>query len=690
MGGPYVEYALRALLVQALVDLRRMEVRIDTVEGQEPPSDTFVSVRIGDVQKQSRFTTTRTYRFPDPGDGRGNFGRLEVFKRIGHITVSFDNMKGEDQFIEVPCDLPDIGFLPMKLAVTGPAAAAAELPPIAKKGKAKARLDAAQKYLAEHRLEEILADAMREVIHEKPSDPHSFLSAMIMKHANPKGTLLPRLNASAERVQPEKSAPLRSLTGEKLPPISSTMRPEQVLARELVLEPAPEVQDLSEKKLKACKALLESARDGTLAAALAEVVGTTAEVVRPCNMRPSVGSWLVPRLDPGQPVTVRPTVDPDIESLRLQARAALFKSLSDGTLAKVLAASAEPPKAAPAPVVVDEVEQLRIEARDALLRSAKEGTLASLLSQGKGQSDVEALRKQARDVLLAAAQNGTLQTFLVGQKKAPEYPPGFRFKPSVGSWLAKKPIEVPRPWYYKKIEVKVEDDEQVMKELQDVIAQKDAEIEMLKATLRSSGLLSLASSSPSSTIKNFNLSSTLDREIVVLERELKVDAAVPPAPKPKPPTVAAVPFKDYFTKNMLSVDYNSLNLYSKFHSRPTVAQKAIAKALPSAPFSLRPSVGTWLMPVRKGVEVATVKSTSTATKSAVAVAPKPFHLRASVGTWLGYRNQEEERPKSVSILTRSDSMLKTMKQEELITGFQKEIHRRDEEIEKLRRQLNAA
>lgn len=658
-------------------------MRIDTVEGQEPPPDTFVSVRIGDVQKQSRFATTRTYRFPDPGDGRGNFGRLEVFKRIGHITVSFDNMKGEDQFVEVPCDLPDLGFLPMKLAVTGPSAVTEELPPIAKKGRAKARLDAAQKYLAEHRLEEILADAMREVIHEKPNDPHSFLSKMIMKHANPKGTLLPRLNASAERVQPEKSAPLRSITGEKLPPISSTMRPEQVLARELVLEPSPDVEDFSAKKLKACKTLLESARDGTLAAALAEVVGTPAQVAPPFNMRPSVGSWLVPRLDPGQPV--RPAIDPDIESLRLQARAALFKSLSDGTLAKVLAASAEPPKAAPAPVV-DEVEQLRMEARDALLRSAKEGTLASLLSQVKGESDVETLRKQARDVLLAAAQNGTLETFLVSQKKAPEYPPGFRFKPSVGSWLAKKPIEVPRPWYYKKIEVKVEDDEKVMKELQDVIAQKDAEIEMLKATLRSSGLLSFAASSPSSTIKNFNLSSTLDREIVVLERELKVDAAVPP----KPPTVTVVPFKDYFAKNMLSIDYNSLNLYSKFHSRPTVAQKATAKPLPSASFSLRPSVGTWLMPVRKGAEVATVKSTSPATKSTAAVAPKPFHLRASVGTWLCYRNQEEERPRSVSILTRSDSMLKTMKQEELINGFQKEIHRRDEEIEKLKRQLNAA
>lgn len=50
----------------------------------------------------------------------------------------------------------------------------------------KTRLDAAQKYLAEHQLEEIIADAMREVIHEKPEDPYSFLSKEIMKHALPR------------------------------------------------------------------------------------------------------------------------------------------------------------------------------------------------------------------------------------------------------------------------------------------------------------------------------------------------------------------------------------------------------------------------------------------------------------------------------------------------------------------------
>lgn len=58
------------------------------------------------------------------------------------------------------------------------------------------------RYLAEHHLEEVIADAIREVIHEtlglqlgfphvlanafmprRPNDPHAFLSAQILKHA---------------------------------------------------------------------------------------------------------------------------------------------------------------------------------------------------------------------------------------------------------------------------------------------------------------------------------------------------------------------------------------------------------------------------------------------------------------------------------------------------------------------------
>eukprot|EP00441_Pelagodinium_beii_P016249 CAMPEP_0197657260 /NCGR_PEP_ID=MMETSP1338-20131121/44524_1 /TAXON_ID=43686 ORGANISM="Pelagodinium beii, Strain RCC1491" /NCGR_SAMPLE_ID=MMETSP1338 /ASSEMBLY_ACC=CAM_ASM_000754 /LENGTH=218 /DNA_ID=CAMNT_0043233593 /DNA_START=40 /DNA_END=692 /DNA_ORIENTATION=+ len=161
-----------------------MEIRLDAADPQQmPPKDTFVALRIGDVQKQSRFTSSRTYRFPHPGDYRADFGRIEVFQRVGHVTVSFENVsKNED--IEVPCELGDLKSLKLRMGMNREGQK--PVTPSTKQRTAKARLDAAQKYLVNHHLEEILADAMREVLHEKPSDPHSFLANQIMKHAAPK------------------------------------------------------------------------------------------------------------------------------------------------------------------------------------------------------------------------------------------------------------------------------------------------------------------------------------------------------------------------------------------------------------------------------------------------------------------------------------------------------------------------
>lgn len=157
-----------------------MEIRIDSVEGQATPKDTFVSMRVGDYQKQSRFGSAKTYRFPQMEDEH-RFARIEVFHRIGHLTVNLDNLPANEP-VEVPVDLPELKLLPMKLAILSDTVEP-KTDQKAKQQKAKNKVDAAQKYLAEHHVEEVIADAIREVIHEKPSDPHAFLSAQILKHA---------------------------------------------------------------------------------------------------------------------------------------------------------------------------------------------------------------------------------------------------------------------------------------------------------------------------------------------------------------------------------------------------------------------------------------------------------------------------------------------------------------------------
>jgi len=157
-----------------------MEIRIDSVEGQATPKDTFVSMRVGDYQKQSRFGSAKTYRFPQTEDEH-RFARIEVFHRIGHLTVNLDNLSANEP-LEVPVDLPEVKLLPMKLAILNDTVDT-KTEQKAKQQKAKNKVDAAQKYLSEHHVEEVIADAIREVIHEKPSDPHAFLSEQILKHA---------------------------------------------------------------------------------------------------------------------------------------------------------------------------------------------------------------------------------------------------------------------------------------------------------------------------------------------------------------------------------------------------------------------------------------------------------------------------------------------------------------------------
>eukprot|EP00931_Biecheleriopsis_adriatica_P064583 TRINITY_DN39343_c0_g1_i3.p1 TRINITY_DN39343_c0_g1~~TRINITY_DN39343_c0_g1_i3.p1 ORF type:complete len:485 (-),score=152.20 TRINITY_DN39343_c0_g1_i3:177-1586(-) len=168
-----------------------MEVRIDAIEGQaQPPSDLFISLRIGDMQKQSRFENARTFRFPETVEGKGGFGRVELFKRVGHTTLGLDGFfNGGAQDLAVPVcfgDSYDQSSYDLRIAVTSKNPAEQQKAKVSeKKTRAKARMDAAQKYLHEHRLEELLAETMRQVINDKPEDPRCYIAEKIMQMSSP-------------------------------------------------------------------------------------------------------------------------------------------------------------------------------------------------------------------------------------------------------------------------------------------------------------------------------------------------------------------------------------------------------------------------------------------------------------------------------------------------------------------------
>jgi len=158
-----------------------LQVRLDAQAGAPPPADTFLSVRVGDVQKQTRFEDTRTYNFPESKDSRGSFARVEVFKRIGSTTVCLDNTGMNATSFDVPCSFPDFEKLSLNMFVSGGPADRPMSREKKKKTRASQRMDEAQKYLSSFRLEETLAEAMKEVIRERPDDPYKYLSAAVLK-----------------------------------------------------------------------------------------------------------------------------------------------------------------------------------------------------------------------------------------------------------------------------------------------------------------------------------------------------------------------------------------------------------------------------------------------------------------------------------------------------------------------------
>jgi hypothetical protein len=168
-----------------------MEVRIEAADGQTAPEDTYLSFRIGCNQKQARFADKRKFQFPDPGDDRKRFGRVEVFRRVGAATVDFSNFNGEFDDMVIPCKDLELPLMKLRIAVTANGRIEEEIvaKSMQKAPKVRQRLDEAQQYMKLHQLDELLAQSLRSVIQQQPADPHNYLSGEILR----RGAKLPSL-----------------------------------------------------------------------------------------------------------------------------------------------------------------------------------------------------------------------------------------------------------------------------------------------------------------------------------------------------------------------------------------------------------------------------------------------------------------------------------------------------------------
>jgi len=722
-----------------------MEVRLEALEGSVAPKEAFVAVRIGDVQKQSRYSSSKIYRFPDPGDARSGVGRIEVFQRLGHVTVNFESRDGKLQDIEVPLESAETDSLRMRLAITG---AKAESP--SKKSKAKSKLDAAQRYVEDHKLEEILADAMREVIHEKPSDPHRFLSNQILKHAS---TRLPPIQipapASGKKIENEQKR-------EKLPPLKSGLAEQQKTAKDLPMDAlaliesfelalaesaagtveAEKVEEvLPEDEAPAAAAKQEPPEEAPLAAS-AQFTGSAAErrlqmLLNAAQDSPDRMATVIREKSASKPLPVTSSEEPsqkaliegfeqalaessadrEVEDLRQQAADTLLKAAGDGSLATVLRESSASAKA-------DEIEDLRQQAADTLLSAAADGRLAAVLQESSSSVDreVDDLRKQVADSLLSAAGDGRLAAAL--QDSSAESHVDFLRKQAANTLLsAAQDGRLAAVLQESSVDREIEDlrkqaansllsaatdgslaavlqESSAEKEIDDLRKQAADTLLSAAADGRLAAVLGESSEKAGAKSEDEEKLAFLREQarITLLEsaQNGKLEAAVADAKKVAEAVVTdSKPMQD---------DLEAARTQARDALLEAVGNGSLQKALSEVEtnkqsFKYTPSVGTWLQktPFKAGVDrPSTVATDEAISKLQNEIAEKDAEIVAIQDVLQrSYRAASKKAAElepldSIEISHATHDMLLTLDSEALISSFEKERHRKEEEIQKLR------
>mmetsp|Transcript_137560 Transcript_137560/g.343250 ORF Transcript_137560/g.343250 Transcript_137560/m.343250 type:complete len:397 (-) Transcript_137560:273-1463(-) len=222
-----------------------VELKLRSVGETNLPKDCFISVRVGDMQKFSRFQGSRSYSFKKHDNG---FGKIEVFRRLGACNFAMDSLDRGARAVDISCFDADCKNL--SLAVEKEDASSEPIKP----GE-NCRVNLAKEYLDKHGVEIRLSEAMLGVIRDRPDDPLEYIASQLMKWS---------------RDSRQRSTP------------SGTTATEDIKAnvKSTPIMPVPEV-----------------ANGGVIAAASARELAPIHDFAQ-WSRRPSVGTWLLARPTP--------------------------------------------------------------------------------------------------------------------------------------------------------------------------------------------------------------------------------------------------------------------------------------------------------------------------------------------------------------------------------------------------------
>merc|ERR1719421_2042573 len=91
-----------------------MEVRIEVDEGCVVPEGCFVAVRVGEVQKQSKYNPGRAYRFPE----KRRYAKVDIFQRVATCDLCMDTEQVECKSVGVTSLDPKMEGFKLKCQTT--------------------------------------------------------------------------------------------------------------------------------------------------------------------------------------------------------------------------------------------------------------------------------------------------------------------------------------------------------------------------------------------------------------------------------------------------------------------------------------------------------------------------------------------------------------------------------------------
>lgn len=165
-----------------------VELKLEPLDN-ELDRDFYVSVRVGEVQKLSRISTSRSYKFPASAVVDRKFGRIEIFKKVGGAAVGIVPESHNDVDQQVSLTLDDNSEVKFKVSLSGEggklqASQRSQQPEDKARAKeVNPKVQAAKSYLEMHNLEMRLSEAMQAVLRDKPEDPAAFVAERLVKSA---------------------------------------------------------------------------------------------------------------------------------------------------------------------------------------------------------------------------------------------------------------------------------------------------------------------------------------------------------------------------------------------------------------------------------------------------------------------------------------------------------------------------